>query len=40
MLAFFNKHRYGLLDGEAGNPAPLSCPAWNTVAIPEEALAA
>jgi hypothetical protein len=40
MAAFFAKHRYALLDGEAEIPRPLQRPVWNTVAIPSERIAA
>jgi FkbM family methyltransferase len=40
MAAFFEKHRYVLLDGEAEARSPLQRPVWNTIAIPNEKIAA
>ncbi|WP_210200106.1 FkbM family methyltransferase [Bradyrhizobium sp. ARR65] len=40
IAAFFQKHRYVLLDGEAEVWSPLQRPAWNTIAIPSEKIAA
>lgn len=40
MSAFFEKHRYVLLDGEAAHQSPLSRPVWNTIAVPQEVFAA
>jgi FkbM family methyltransferase len=40
MSAFFEKHGYVLLDGEAEQQAPLAHPVWNTVAVPKEAFTA
>lgn len=40
MAAFFAKHRYVLLDGESETRFPLRRPVWNTVAIPNEKIAA
>jgi FkbM family methyltransferase len=39
MAAFFEKHRYVMLDGDAERPPPLSNPVWNTVAVPSEVFA-
>jgi FkbM family methyltransferase len=39
MAAFFEKHRYVLLDGEAEVRSPLQRPVWNTIAIPSEKIA-
>jgi FkbM family methyltransferase len=36
--AFFERHRYTMLDGEAEHPLPLLHPVWNTIAVPEERL--
>ncbi|MBI5260643.1 MAG: FkbM family methyltransferase [Bradyrhizobium sp.] len=40
MAAFFETHRYVLLDGEAEARSPLQRPVWNTIAIPNEKIAA
>jgi FkbM family methyltransferase len=39
MTAFFARHRYVMLDGESDRPSPVLRPAWNTVAVPQEAFA-
>ena len=38
IAAFFEKHCYVLLDGEANGRSPLQRPVWNTIAIPNEKL--
>jgi FkbM family methyltransferase len=38
--AFFEKHRYVMLDGAAEHQSPLAHPVWDTVAIPGEAFPA
>ena len=40
MAAFFEKHHYALLDGEAEVPSRLQRPVWNTFAIPNEKIEA
>ena len=40
MAAFFNRHRYKMLDGAAEGRFVLEHPAWDTVAVPDEKLAA
>jgi FkbM family methyltransferase len=40
MQAFFEKHRYVLFDGGTEDRSALSHPVWNTIAVPEEKLAA
>jgi FkbM family methyltransferase len=36
MMAFFTGHDYIVVDGQFDNPAPLSEPVWDTVAVPRE----
>jgi FkbM family methyltransferase len=36
MQAFFDRHRYVLLDGSVDDKSPLKHPLWDTVAVPAE----